>query len=94
MDDHPVLGAARAGVVIGPTVQRDGDVFGPFVHLAARLVGEAEVGTALVSTAVADAVRNRAGFAVTPTGERSLKGFDSPVDVFVVRRADHDSPVH
>ena len=74
----PVLGAARAGVAVGPTVPRDGDVFGPFVNLAARLVKEAEPGSALVSEAVARTVPAR------PVGTRELKGFDQPVEVYEV----------
>ena len=86
VDDHPLLDAARAGLAVGPTVPRDGDVFGPTVHLAARLVKEADPGTALVTQAVVDAVGGSAlGFVVTPAGDLALKGFDRPVPAFVVQ---------
>ena len=78
---QPMFDAARAGVAFGPSVQRDGDVFGPFVHLAARLVKEAPPGAALVTAAVASVIGD---LGVTPAGSRVLKGFDEPVEVFVV----------
>jgi hypothetical protein len=42
--DHPLLPSVRAGVAMGRVMLRDGDVFGPVVNLAARLVKAAEPG--------------------------------------------------
>jgi class 3 adenylate cyclase len=46
---------AHAGVHAGPVVQRDRDVFGRTVNLAARIAQRAEAGEVLVSEAVVDA---------------------------------------
>jgi class 3 adenylate cyclase len=78
VDDHPVLGTARAGVASGVAVPRDGDYFGPVVNLAARLVAVAHDGEVLVNDAAGEALR-RDGYRVVPAGSYQLKGFDEPV---------------
>lgn len=67
----------RAGVAHGRVLLRDGDVFGPVVALAARLVRAAEPGRVAVPTDLAEA----AGLPAQPAGDRVLKGFDEPVAV-------------
>jgi class 3 adenylate cyclase len=46
------LPAAHAGVHAGPIVERDGDVFGTTVNIAARIAAHAPAGTILVSEPV------------------------------------------
>jgi len=48
---------ARAGLATGPVAQRDGDVFGTTVNLAARIADRAEPGEVLVSAATRESCR-------------------------------------
>jgi adenylate cyclase len=59
---------ARAGVTWGPVVRLHGDLFGPTVNLASRLMAEAETGTVYTGGSMADLVP------VVAAGERALKG--------------------
>jgi adenylate cyclase len=69
---------AHAGVHIGPIIERDLDLFGRTVNLAARIAGAAEPGEVLVSEAVANAVDDpRLRF--EPADEAELKGIAEPV---------------
>ena len=68
---HEVLTGARAGVAEGEVLARGGDVYGPTVNLAARLVGLAAPST----IAVAD--ENGADVV-------EVRGFDAPVRVRIV----------
>jgi class 3 adenylate cyclase len=86
VDDHPVLGGARAGVTAGQAVARGGDYFGPVVNLAARLVREADPGDVLVDEAVALAAAE-AGRRTEPVGPYVLKGFAEPVPAARVMRS-------
>ena len=87
VDRHPTLGTARAAVVWGRVLPRDGDYFGSAVNLAARAVPLADPGAIVVSAEVRDALP--AGeWSVTPLDEQTLKGFDEPVALFRIDRAD------
>jgi class 3 adenylate cyclase len=85
VDDHPLLGAGRAGLAAGYAVSRDGDYFGPVVNLASRLVGVARPGEVLADGAVAREIADD-GYVVDDAGARALKGFDEPVPVHRLRR--------
>jgi adenylate cyclase len=85
VEQHPVLGAGRAGIASGYAVARDGDYFGPVVNLAARLVGVAKAGEVLVNGAAAEAVRAH-GYRVDDAGDYRLKGFEEPVAAYRVTR--------
>ncbi|MFZ4519830.1 MAG: adenylate/guanylate cyclase domain-containing protein [Microthrixaceae bacterium] len=61
----------RAGIDHGPAVWFEGDLFGPTVNRAARLVAEAPVGAVAASASFAEAVAD-AGW--TDLGVRELKG--------------------
>jgi hypothetical protein len=66
----------RIGLGAGEVLVRDGDVFGPTVNRAARLVKVAEPSTVWVDGEVAARVPDAA---VVALGERILPGFDEPV---------------
>jgi len=72
--------AARAGLSAGTTLALDGDYFGPVVNVAARLVAVAEPGdirgTADLVTRLGSPAR------AVAVGERTLRGFDEPVEVY------------
>jgi class 3 adenylate cyclase/YHS domain-containing protein len=66
------LPALRAGLHHGPAIERDGDVFGAAVNLAARVAAEAYAGEVLATTVVADAAVER-GIPVVELGPVALK---------------------
>ncbi len=72
VDAEPALETARVGIAVGDVIQRDGDLFGPTVNRAARLVGRAEPGSLLVDADLTDE-----GVEVAV----DLRGFPQPVRV-------------
>ena len=58
---HPGLPEARCGLAVGDVTLKGGDVFGPVVNLAARVVREAAPGEALVAASEADVAEGRPG---------------------------------
>lgn len=66
----------RASLVWGSVISRFGDIFGPKVNLASRLVDVAESGTILVDTETADTLRHLRGrYTLVPAGAHNLQGF-------------------
>lgn len=75
--------SAHAGVHAGPVIERDLDLFGRTVNLAARLAQAAGPGEVLASQAVVHAV-NDAAVRFEPVGGVELKGIPGPVRLFRV----------
>jgi adenylate cyclase len=75
----------RAGLAGGPTLPQSGDYYGRAVNLASRVTAVARPGSVLVDAATREAAGE--GFAYSFAGERRLKGIDSRVKLFRVRRA-------
>jgi adenylate cyclase len=65
----------RAGLATGIVIGREGDLFGPPVNLASRLVTMAKPGSVLVDQHIREALRGDDRFAVTPLARRHVKGF-------------------
>jgi adenylate cyclase len=82
-EDFPRL---RAGIAYGSALVRSGDYYGRPVNLASRLTGVAKPGSVLVNVAAREAAGE--GFEYSFAGERRLKGFDSRVKLYRVRRKD------
>jgi class 3 adenylate cyclase len=80
-NNHPIK--VRIGGAAGEPVERDDDIFGSTVQLAARLCSHAEPDQILVSSVVADLCIGK-GLTFRPLGEVSLKGFDRPINVHAV----------
>jgi adenylate cyclase len=85
-DEHPVLTAVRGSIAWGEAVRGIGDFYGPVVNLAARMVKEADPGQVVVDPAFAAALSPSIGTTVA-LGERRLRGFDTPVQVFALEGA-------
>jgi len=83
---EPSLPAVRVGIALGPTVAWEGDLFGPTVNLASRLVGLARPGTVLLSDELGTVLSPDA-FGLTHLRATALKGFGR-VRSWVARRAD------
>ncbi|HJT37626.1 MAG TPA: adenylate/guanylate cyclase domain-containing protein [Actinomycetota bacterium] len=64
----------RIGLATGDVVAREGDLFGPTVNLANRLVVVARPGTALIDRRMRDALKDDERFDPAPIAHRHLKG--------------------
>jgi adenylate cyclase len=78
------LPMAHAGVHAGPIIERDGDVYGHTVNLAARIADRASAGEVLVSGEARTLVEG-SGMAFEPLGATELKGLAAPVSLWRVR---------
>jgi adenylate cyclase len=79
------LPALRVGLAAGEMASVFGDLYGPDVNLAARLVGAADPSTAVVSQSVRAAQNN--GFRFERLPPLTLKGFSDPTTAYrLVRR--------
>ena len=64
----------RIGLATGPTLLWEGDVYGPTVNLASRLVNIARPGTVLVSEQLGECLADVDDLALRPTPRVKLKG--------------------
>lgn len=80
----------RIGITIGDVVERDGDLLGDGVNIAARLEGLAEVGGICVSRAVHEQVLNKLSVQFADIGAQEVKNIPTPVHAYMVamRRED------
>lgn len=77
----PGFPALRAGLHHGEAVERDRDVFGAAVNLAARVAGEAHSGEVLGTAAIARAAR-AAGIPVAALGDVLLKNVRGAIPLY------------
>jgi adenylate cyclase len=80
----------RVGIHHGPVVERDGDLFGATVNIAARLANHAHVGQLLATDVVANCVHDDESITVISLGTTLLKNVSQPVPIYAV--ADHTAP--
>jgi adenylate cyclase len=76
----------RVGLAYGPALAREGDLYGPTVNLAARLVGIAYAGAVVTSAEVREALGDDARFHFRSLRARHLKHIGR-VQLHTVRRA-------
>lgn len=74
----------RIGIGIGDVVEREGDLLGDGVNIAARLEGLAEVGGICISRAVHEQVSNKLSARFIDIGARKVKNIPAPVHAYVV----------
>jgi len=72
----------RIGLAAGEVVTRDGDLYGPVVNLAARLVATAEPEQIVLDAETARRLGD--GASLRSLGTRRLQGFDDPVEVYAL----------
>jgi adenylate cyclase len=77
----------RVGIACGPVLRREGDLFGPTVNLASRIVGIAYAGAVVASGEIREALDGDERFAWKSLRTRYLKGLGR-VQLHAVRRAD------
>src|SRR6201994_3290396 len=80
----------RIGITIGDVVERDGDLLGDGVNIAARLESIAPVGGICISRTVHEQVANKLSVQFADIGEQRIKNIPTPVHAFMVamRRED------
>ncbi len=78
------LPALRAGIAIGPALQRAGDWYGHPVNLASRVTGVARPGSVLCTQEIRDAAGDV--FAWSFAGRHRFKGVREPVPLHRARR--------
>jgi adenylate cyclase len=64
--EHPAFGGARGGLAAGDVLDQDGDLYGPVVNRAARLVEAAADGTVMADETVGARLGARVGFEAAP----------------------------
>ena len=79
----PRLPSLRAGLHYGSAVEKDGDVFGAAVNLAARVAAEAHAGEVLGTLPIAEAAR-AACIPVAELGAVSLRNVQGTVALFSI----------
>jgi class 3 adenylate cyclase len=82
----------RIGIGIGDVVEREGDLLGDGVNIAARLEGLAEVGGICISRAVFEQVTNKLSARFIDIGARKVKNIPEPVHAYVVATWDDARP--
>jgi class 3 adenylate cyclase len=74
----------RIGIGIGDVVEREGDLLGDGVNIAARLEGLAEIGGICISRAVHEQVNSKLSARFIDIGARQVKNIPAPVHAYVV----------
>lgn len=85
---HERLPPPHIGLHAGPVIERDGDLFGGTVNIAARLSGVAGAGEFIASSDVVAGLVRRDDLTLQPRGELKLKNIRRPISaVRVIRPA-------
>jgi class 3 adenylate cyclase/YHS domain-containing protein len=79
----------RGGADHGPVVERDGDVFGTTVNVAARAAGLTSPGSLAATRAVA-LEAGAVGLVAEPLGEVDISGFAQSIELFEIDLCAHD----
>ncbi len=72
----------RIGITIGDVVERDGDLLGDGVNIAARLEGLAAPGGVCVSRSVYEQVANKLSVGFIDIGEQAVKNLPNPIHAY------------
>jgi len=72
----------RMGIHLGDVVDRNGDVLGTAVNIAARLEAIAQPGGIVVSGAIRDEVIGKLPASFTSIGEQALKNIERPIQAY------------
>jgi class 3 adenylate cyclase len=83
----------RIGITIGDVVERDGDLLGDGVNIAARLESIAPVGGICISRTVHEQVANKLSVQFADIGEQQVKNIPTPVHAFKIEMRPEDGSV-
>jgi class 3 adenylate cyclase len=81
----------RIGITIGDVVERDGDLLGDGVNIAARLEGIAPVGGICISRTVHEQVANKLSVQFADMGEQQVKNIPNPVHAYNISMRPDDA---
>jgi class 3 adenylate cyclase len=81
----------RIGITVGDVVERDGDLLGDGVNIAARLEGLAPVGGICISRTVHEQVANKLSVHFADIGEQQVKNIPTPVHAFKIEMRPDDA---
>jgi class 3 adenylate cyclase len=83
----------RIGITVGDVVERDGDLLGDGVNIAARLQTLAEPGGICVSRSIYEQVSNKLSVRFADIGEQQVKNIPTPIHAYMVAvSASHELP--
>ena len=88
--NDPALSDVRVGMASGPALEREGDVYGPVVNLASRIVGIAYPGAVVISDDLYIALADDPDFALRNIRQHYLKDIGR-VRLWTMRHADDDT---
>jgi adenylate cyclase len=74
--------AVRVGIHEGPVTERDGDVFGHSVNIAARVASEASAGQILITPHVLTTAQPPSGVEPLSVGHRTFRNISMPIELF------------
>jgi class 3 adenylate cyclase len=74
----------RIGITIGDVVERDGDLLGDGVNIAARLQTLAQPGGICVSRSIYEQVTNKLSVHFSDIGEQQVKNIPTPIHAYMV----------
>jgi class 3 adenylate cyclase len=81
----------RIGITIGDVVERNGDLLGDGVNIAARLEGIAPVGGICISRTVHEQVANKLSVQFADIGEQQVKNIPTPVHAYHIAMRPDDA---
>lgn len=84
IEQEPQFPGVRIGVHYGPVVERNGDVFGATVNVAARLAAHARVGQLITSETIARLADDHPKITATPFGAAWLKNVGDPIEIYSI----------
>ena len=84
------LGDVRVGLAAGPVLEKDGDLYGPVVNLASRIVELAYPGSVVVTPEVAEVVQDDEAYHVRGLRRQTIRGVGK-VKLYAIRRVGEPS---
>jgi class 3 adenylate cyclase/YHS domain-containing protein len=92
VDEEPAFPGVRIGLHVGPVIERDGDVFGATVNIAARFAEHAHVGQLVTSRVPAAHVAKHTDAPVRSLGPTRLKNVGEEIELFAIEGS-HERPL-
>jgi len=78
----------RIGITVGDVIEREGDLLGDGVNIAARLEALAPAGGICISNSVFEQVANKVSVRFADLGEQAVKNIPRPVRAYVIAQDD------
>lgn len=82
----------RMGINLGDVVERQGDLLGDGVNIAARLEALSSPGGICISRAIYEQVQNKISIAFADLGPQNVKNLPTPIHAYVVTSGDTPAP--